>query len=126
MCHLILLLPVIALPVFWLLPLDIALPLYACVLVLSAFLYIMVMMVMRSPVITGKKGLLLAHGDVQRVDGHAATVWINGELWSAVGDDLTIGDTVKVVSIDGLVLNVCKITSSEVWSDEANETYSCH
>jgi len=126
MCHLILLLPVIALPVFWLLTLDIALPLYVCVLALSAFLYIMVMKVMRSPAITGKKGLLLAHGDVRRVDGHAATAWINGELWSAVRDDLRPGDTVKVVSIDGLVLNVCKITPSDIWSEDADETYSCH
>jgi membrane protein implicated in regulation of membrane protease activity len=107
MCHLILLLPVFALPVFWWLPLTLAGPIYAAVFGLSAWMYYYVIQAMRRPIETGSEELLHSTGEVISVDGRRLRVRIHGETWIAESDDeLRRGDRVAVLAVDGLHLRV--------------------
>lgn len=111
MCHLILALPLLALPVLWLLPFNAAVPVYGVVVALSAVVYILAMKAMRMPVSTGAEALLHAFGTVRSAEGRKVTVWIQSELWSAESRSETLveGDQVEVVAVDGLALKVRKL-----------------
>src|SRR3972149_9130732 len=111
MCHLVLALPLVALPVLWLLPFNAAVPLYGMVVALSIVVYILAMKAMRMPVSTGAEALLHAFGTVRSAEGRKATVWIQSELWSAESGSETLveGDQVEVVGMDGLTLKVRKL-----------------
>jgi len=108
MCHFLLFLPVAALPVFWLLPLSIALPAYALALGIALWIYALAIKTTRRPMMTGAEGMLGESGRVVRVEGRAATLQIHGELWSAdaEGEALTVGEAALVVGIKGLRLRV--------------------
>jgi membrane protein implicated in regulation of membrane protease activity len=108
MCHLLLLLPVLALPVFWILPLAVAVPSYALVLVVSVAAYIGLVKAMRRPVLTGREHMLGATGEVIGGSGTTLRVQIDGELWSArsAQEALKPGDAVRVVAVEGLCLTV--------------------
>lgn len=83
MCHLILLLSIIALPLLWLLPLGIGVPLYSLVLILAFSVYVMVFRVMRRPVAAGPQVLMHAMGELRSVDRDRGFVWVLSEQWVA-------------------------------------------
>ena len=108
MCHVLLILPLLALPVFWWLPLGIAAPTYAVVLGLSGATYAAALKAMRRPVVTGKEALLHGEGLVERDADGELSVRILGERWAAraEGQELKSGDRVTVAGKDGLTLRV--------------------
>ena len=108
MCHVALALPILALPVFWLLPFDVAAPVYAVAFALSAAMYAMAVKSMHLPVVSGKEELLHVTGVVERMVDGVPSVFIRGEHWTAdtEGQELQAGDHVEVVGIDGLTLRV--------------------
>lgn len=107
MCHLLLLLPLITLPVFWLAPLSIAGPAYAAVLVVSGGVYFLSIRAMHQPVITGVEALAHASGEIIDKQGRFFYVRIQGEVWQAEADEqAAVGDRVEVVSIDRLTLKI--------------------
>jgi membrane protein implicated in regulation of membrane protease activity len=109
MCHIILFMPLLTLPIFWLLPLNIALPVYLVILALSAWLYYFVMVAMRKPVVTGIEHLLHSQGEV--IDAHEGHlhVRVDSEIWQAESNDaLQPGDQVKVTGIDHMHLGVSR------------------
>jgi membrane-bound ClpP family serine protease len=108
MCHLLLLLPVLALPVFWVLPLGIALPLYAAAAGIALAVYALALKAWRTPVVNGTQVLLGATGRVVRVGKRETTLWVGSELWSADVDGvpLALGDEAVVVAVDRLRLTV--------------------
>ena len=59
MCHLVLLLPVFALPVFWLLPPAVATVLYAAVAAISLVLYLYTFKAMRKPRLNGAEAMIV-------------------------------------------------------------------
>ena len=107
MCHLVLLLPILALPIFWLLPLPLAIAIYAVIAGLSAWLYyIVVKMMQRTPHIAPEL-LLGARGEVIHADGSHGLARIGNELWRVDSDhDLQDKDIVRVIARHGLVLRV--------------------
>lgn len=111
MCHLILALPFVALPMLWLLPWSVGIPLYGIVVVLAVAAYVMTFRAMRLPVTAGAEALMQAIGTVRSVDRRAAYVWVVSELWSATCADgkLAVGDTVEVIGRDGLTLQVRRL-----------------
>jgi membrane protein implicated in regulation of membrane protease activity len=113
MCHLILFLPLLALPAFWLLPPGEATVLYVLVLTVSAGAYWLMMKAMRAPLVNGPATLMHACGVVRHADGRSATVWAGSELWSAESEQgvLSIGDAVEVVGAQGIVLKVRKVAA---------------
>ena len=110
MCHLILLLPVFALSVFWVWPLSTAGPVYIVIAALSLWMYVYIWRAMRRPVMAGAEELLHSTGEVVEVKDNALRVRIHSEIWNAVSSDtLAIGAQVRAVGINGLVLRVEKI-----------------
>lgn len=119
MCHLVLLLPVVGLPLFWLAPLYAAGPVYALNLFLSVWLYWLIMRSWRQPVESGVEQLRRASGRVVDVTGKSATVRVRNELWKCkCREKLSCGDTVKVLDVDGLTLRVEKISGREAALDK--------
>jgi len=111
MCHLILALPVIVLPVLWWLPIGEGLVLYAFVLVVTGIVYWLSVKAMRAPVVIGVETLIQKMGTVRAADGHRGSVWVASELWSAESRDapLVVGQVVKVVGVAGLRLIVREV-----------------
>lgn len=111
MHHLILFLPVIGLIVFWLYPLNIAIPLYAGIFVVSGLMYWAIIRAIRRVPVTGKRGMRGTTARVTSKLGPMADaqymVETAGELWKA---DSTVplkkGDTVSIIRVKRLKLLV--------------------
>ena len=107
MCHIILMLPLLTLPVFWLMPLTSAVALYVVILIFTGLIYILAIRAMRRPVETGSEEILNSTGEVIGTQGNLTQVRVHSEIWHAMSsDELHEGDRVKVVSMKGLTLNV--------------------
>jgi len=110
MCHLLLLMPVIALPIFWVVPVEAASLIYATVLAVALWLYWFAWQAMRRPVETGKEELLHATARVLSVRGRSLQVRVHGEIWRAQSSDrIRPAEAVQVVGIDGLTLRVRRV-----------------
>lgn len=106
MCHLLFALPFIALPLFWLVPLPVAIPLYALALLVAVATYVYAYAASRRPVEIGRERLYGINGTVLDVDP-MLRVKVDGDIWRAnCPDTLTVGDPVRVVGIHGLTLSV--------------------
>ncbi len=101
MCHLILLMPIVALPVLWLLPLGEGIAVYTVVALVAGTVYWLAVKAMRAPVMSGTETCFAGRGSVRSADGHRGSVWVASELWSAESRDapLAIGDAVEVIGI---------------------------
>lgn len=107
MCHLILLLPVLALPVFWFVPLSIAVLVYGAVLIVSGWVYVLALRAMHRPVQTGVEALSQHTGEVIGQEDGMFQVRLGSEIWSAESKDrLRPGDPIEVVSVEGLRLKI--------------------
>lgn len=110
MCHVLLLLPLLALPVFWIAPLAVALPVYGVVLASSAAIYWYAIVAMKRPVETGAEGLIGEIGEVIESRGTNLFVRARSENWRAKSaTQLREGDRVKVVAVEDLTLQVQKL-----------------
>ncbi len=113
MCHLALLLPLLTLPVFWLWPLDVALPVYLVALALSAAVYYLAFAAMRQPVLNGPEHLLGCRTKVTECTDDHAYVRLDSERWQVEATDaLAVGDEVEVVGIEGARLLVKRMTAA--------------
>ena len=109
MCHLFLLLPVVALPVFWVLPLSESVPSYAAVVAVSIWVYWLAMRAMRRPVITGREELLGGIGEVISAGDEKLRVRVHSEIWNATSKDaLAPGDPIRVTGLEKLSLIVSR------------------
>jgi membrane protein implicated in regulation of membrane protease activity len=109
MCHLLLLMPLVALPLFWFLPMTAAASIYTGVVALSAWLYVYVFKAWSRPVVTGKEYIINSTGEVMDAQGHTLHVRVHSEIWSAESSDtLQPGDRIKVTGIESLTLKVEK------------------
>jgi membrane-bound ClpP family serine protease len=111
MNHIILLLPIISLILFWVLPLVYALPIYVVILVMSGLLYYAMIKAMSCRVTTGKEGLIGEPVEIIEMSGHHGRVRVHSEIWQAESDDaLQKGDKARVVEVDDMVLRIAKET----------------
>ncbi|OGA43287.1 MAG: hypothetical protein A3G25_12955 [Betaproteobacteria bacterium RIFCSPLOWO2_12_FULL_63_13] len=106
MCHVILTLPIIALPVLWLLPVEVAIPVYAGAVGISIIVYAIALEAWRMPVRNGIEALIGATGTVERREGRQVVLSLGGELWAADIEDepMAVGDKVLVVGFEGITL----------------------
>jgi membrane protein implicated in regulation of membrane protease activity len=117
MWHLIIMLPIVGIIVFFLLPLSAAIPVYLVILLASGLAYWSVARAMRRRPKTGREGLIGATARVvsrAKPGGNARyLVRTQGELWGAESPDaLREGEVVTVTGIDGLKLRVQRIRDS--------------
>ena len=115
-CHAVLLLPLLGLPLFWLLPLGYALPINIATWLATPFLYRLIMRAMRKPLADGFRSLVGTQGEVvsKSETGHAAQYLVRaqgeGELWSAYSTDaLDIGEWVNIVAVKGIGVVVKRV-----------------
>ncbi len=134
MCHLILFMPVLALPVFWLMPLSLALPIYMIIASLTALLYWLIAKAMGRQPETGSESLIGTTAEVVSQFGPAGhaqyLVRSHGELWTANSPDaITTGETVSVTAVNGIRLVVRRNGSQSTSTADAvrklNERH-CH
>ena len=113
MCHLILMLPLFALPLFWIFPFTTALPLYILILGISVFLYFKIFKAMRQQVKTGREAMIGKKALVVEDINPEGKIQYAGEIWDAVarGSRFSKGEQVKISGFRGLVLQVEKILS---------------
>ncbi len=109
MCHILFLLPFIALILFFLLPPGqatfISVPLFLVFLWLAWVTWKDI----RRPVPMGIEGLMGGRAEVVRKTRDGAKVLLRGELWDAVcGDELSVGETVQVTGLERMKLIVLK------------------
>ncbi|NOY77801.1 MAG: hypothetical protein GXO76_08025 [Calditrichaeota bacterium] len=110
MCHIVLLMPVLGLGVFWVLPLPIAIPVYLVILAGSLFVYYAMIHAMHCPVQTGVEGMVGDVGDALESLNPRGKVLMHGEIWKAESSDRTKkGDQVEVVGANGLMLQVRRV-----------------
>ena len=77
------------------------------VVVTAAFLMTLVLRIHRSPVRTGREGLVGERGVARTSLAPAGKAFVHGELWSAVAEQpLEPGQPLEVVSVEGLTLRV--------------------
>lgn len=109
MCHLVLFAPVLAFPVFWLLPWSLALPIYGVVVGLTALVAWPVAIAMWLPQRTGMEGMIGARAEaITELDPHGL-VRCEGEVWSATADEpIAGGERVRVLAMDRLHLRVTR------------------
>ena len=100
MYHVIFILPLLGLVVFWIWPPAIAVPIYAVILTISITAFVVVIRAKRRPLLMGDEELEHEPAEVVSVlGGGQLEVRVHGELWRAVSDDvLAAGDRVDVVS----------------------------
>jgi inner membrane protein len=123
MCHLILLLPLLALSLFWLAPVSIVLPAYVAILILSGGIYFLAVRAMHRPVQTGVEALVHSTGEVLSKENALFRVRVHSEVWNAKSNDnLRAGDSVEVVAIEELKLRVRR--TGETAPVSASETIS--
>jgi membrane protein implicated in regulation of membrane protease activity len=104
-------LPMLAIPVFWFLPLGQAIPVYLLSLLLSGWMFWLMRSNHKRPVTTGKESLIgrdaeiigRAPDDLQ----DAFSLRVEGELWTARSqDNLQPGERVMITASEGNTLLV--------------------
>lgn len=108
-CHAVLLLPLLGLPLFWLLPLGYALPVNSATWLATPFLYLLIRRAMRKPPVDGFLSLVGTRAEVvsKTVTGSSVKYLVRaqgeGELWSAYSTDvLDIREWVNIVAVKGI------------------------
>jgi len=107
MCHLLLFLPVFALPLFLFLPLEQASVLYAGIWLLSVAFYWLIWRTMRRPITTGIEGMMGGIGTVFQCGEGMTKVFYRGEIWDAVFKEAAFsGERVEIVGLDRMKIIV--------------------
>ena len=111
MCHLILFLPVLTLPVFWIFPFNTALPLYFSILGISLLIYFKIFKAMRQQVLTGFEGMFEKKGLVVEDIDPEGKIKYASEIWGAEtkGNRFLKGQHVMICGIRGMMLLVEEI-----------------
>jgi membrane protein implicated in regulation of membrane protease activity len=109
--------PVLGLPLFWLLPINYALPIYAVVVLISALLYWAIRRAMRKPIQDGFQSLIGTQAEVvsRSAPDYPARYLVRsqGELWSAYSaDTLQPGEPVNIVALKGIGVVVKRTENS--------------
>lgn len=104
MCHIVLLSPILALPLFFFLPFRTALPAYGALLLVTAFIYFKIIAAMKSKVRTGMEGMTDGEAVVVEDIDPEGKVRVGDELWAATSADRSFfkGERVKIQGFEGL------------------------
>jgi membrane protein implicated in regulation of membrane protease activity len=138
-CHAVLLLPLVGLPLFWLLPLGYALPINIATWLATPFLYRVIRRAMIRPVEDGFQSLTGTEAEVvsRLAPQHSAQYLVRsrGELWSAYSTDtFQPGEPVNIVAVKGVGVVIERVNNGHdrtgnaktvIGGTEENERH-CH
>ncbi len=104
MCHIVLFSPILALPLFFFLPLNTALYVYFAVLLAAGFIYFKIIAAMKAKVQTGMEGMTDGEAVVVEDIDPEGKVRFRNELWAATatGRRFSKGERVKIFGFQGL------------------------
>ncbi len=135
-CHAVLLLPLVGLPLFWLLPLGYALPINIAAWLATPFLYRVLRRAMKQPTADGFRSLVGTRAEVvsRSETGRSARYLVRaqgeGELWSAHSRDvLNIGERVQIVAVKGIGVVIERRNSDSVTTNQTSggtNERNCH
>ncbi len=109
MCHIILMMPIISLFLFWVLPFSKALPIYIGISAISGFIYFAILRVMKQPSQSGPESMVGEPVEIIKKLDPKGQVLFKGEIWKAESSDtLRKGDRAEIISVKGLTLKVGK------------------
>jgi len=97
MCHLIFFLPIFGLPVFWIFPFNIALPVYVFIGGISMLLYYKIFQAMRARVRNGQEAMIGQSGVVLKNIDPEGKIKYATEIWNAVAEGKKFLEGEKVV-----------------------------
>ena len=107
---LIMFMPVIGLPLFWLLPLSDAIIIYISGLILFGLMMRVMRRTMMAPAKTGYESLIGRHTTIVSMISDKRTpyqIQVEGEIWFAGSQEpLKVGDSVTITSVTGNKLRV--------------------
>jgi membrane protein implicated in regulation of membrane protease activity len=107
MCHILFVLPLIGLILFWILPLQQAVLLYSLLLIVCSIFFWLMWKDFWRPVRTGVEGMVGSKAEVIRGRNGRSKVAFRGEIWDAVSHaDLSAGQTVKITGVERMKLLV--------------------
>ena len=113
MCHLIFLAPLVGIPLFWIIPLEYALPINILLWIVCGLLGYKVVTAMMRPPEDGFKSLTDTEAIVVSADSQAYGQYLvkaGHELWTAsCNETLHPGERVKVAAADGIKLVVKRV-----------------
>jgi membrane-bound ClpP family serine protease len=118
MCHILWVMPILALPLFWFLDFSVALPLYLVILAISAVVQFLTIRSFRKPASSGMEGMRGDTAEVVEALHPRGTVRYHSEFWSAEArEPIQVGETVRIVGNKGIRLLVEKLPEPHVDSD---------
>lgn len=97
MCHLILFLPIFALPVFWFFPFSTALTIYLIIAGISLFLYYLIFKAMMMKPMVGKEAMLGKAVVVIKDIAPEGKIKYATEIWNAMTDEKVFSVGEKVI-----------------------------
>lgn len=126
MCHLILALPILGLAVFFVLPLPVALPLYAVVAAVSAFMYAAILRALRLPPATGLESMVGAPAHVTESLVPEGVIRYQGELWRAAADEpIERGTRVWIARVERWPEGMTVVVQRAPRHDRVSRTFAC-
>lgn len=109
MCHILFLLPFIAVFLFLILPFGQALVLYSLILFISSIFFWLIWKDMRRPVTSGIEGMTGGVGKVIQNGTKSAKVFYKGEIWEAIcAEEISVGELVEVTGLERMRVIVRK------------------
>lgn len=111
MCHLILFLPVFALPVFWFFPFSTALPIYLIIAGISVFMYFLIFKAMMMKPRVGKEAMIGKTVVVIKDIAPEGKIKYASEIWNAMtdGKKISVGEKVIIHGFWGMNVLVKEI-----------------
>jgi membrane protein implicated in regulation of membrane protease activity len=107
MCHLIFLAPILTLPLFWLLPLSLALPIWLTATATTGLIMWPVVRALARPQAAGREAMVGIRGKALTDLNPEGLVRCLGEVWSASAEEpIAQGEQVRVLSVHRLRIRV--------------------
>lgn len=105
MCHLVLMMPLLGLGLFWVLPFATAMPIYTAIFLISGAIYYILLNLVHLPAKTGREGLIGQQAEVIEAINPTGYVRLHGEIWKATAPTAARkGEVVQVIGVKGLTL----------------------
>lgn len=112
MCHLVLFLPVFALPVFWFFPFSTAMSIYLIIVGISLLLYVIIFKAMMQKPRVGKETMLGKTGVVIKDIAPEGKIQYATEIWNAMSEskNFSVGEKVVIHGFWGMNVLVREIS----------------
>jgi membrane-bound ClpP family serine protease len=122
MCHILWMMPILGLPLFWFLDFSVALPLYLGILALSGVVMGLTVQSLKQPPSSGLEGMRGDVAEVIEAIRSRGRVRYHNTLWyAAAPEPIDVGETVRIVGNTGLCLRVEKLSHEPDAAAEATQ-----